>query len=153
LVLFSIEGIAHAWEIYRMKKRLYRQMKSRLLACALFAPMMILAACSSEVVRSPTTLAPAGQGDRVQVRLQSPVLVESSSGYARNLPAGSVWEYHGSIAQGQVYRRVDGILTVEGAQVHEAFVVVSGDRLVGFYLPVEQAFSPARKAVAASFVK
>jgi len=32
---------------------------------------------------------------------------------------------------------------VEGAHVHEAYLVVAGDRLVGFYLPVEKAYSPA----------
>jgi len=120
----------------------------RLLAVA---AVLLLAACAAEVVRSEARLEPVADAQRVQVRLQEAAVIASSSGYSRTLPAGSLWELRGSIAQGQVYRRVDGILTVEGAQVHEAFVVLSGDRLVGFYLPVEQSFSPAREAVPAHF--
>jgi predicted acetyltransferase len=50
----------------------------------------------------------------------------------------------GRSQEGQVYKPVDGVFTVEGAQVHEAHLVLEGDRLVGFYLPVERAFSPSR---------
>jgi hypothetical protein len=128
-------------------------MRNHPFASVYFSLALILAGCASEVVRSNATLMPTGPGHQSQVRFQSAVHVESSSGYGRDLPAGSIWEFRGSIAQGQVYRRVDGILTVEGAQVHEAFLVLSGDHLVGFYLPVEQAYSPAREAVTVSLIK
>jgi hypothetical protein len=58
----------------------------------------------------------------------------------RTLRSGSRWTLVGGIAQGLVYRPDGGVLTVEGANVHEAYLVVSGTELVGFYLPVEKAF-------------
>jgi len=116
-----------------------------------FVLTLALSACAPEVVRSDAKLTPASEVDQVHVTLQANVHLESSSGYGRDLPEGSVWELRGSIEQGRVYRRVDGILTVEGAQIHEAYLVLMGDRIVGFYLPVEQSYSPARESVVAKF--
>jgi hypothetical protein len=50
----------------------------------------------------------------------------------------------GRSAEGEIFRPADGVFTVEGTQVHEAYLVLDGNRLVGFYLPVERAFSPSR---------
>jgi hypothetical protein len=47
----------------------------------------------------------------------------------------------GSIAQGQVFRSVDSVLTIEGRQVHEAYLVISGGALLGFYLPGESNYA------------
>ena len=65
-----------------------------------------------------------------------------SRNYNRVLARGSRWQLVGTTPQGRVYRRSDGVFTVEGAHVHEAYLVLAADRLVGFYLPVEKAFSP-----------
>lgn len=115
-------------------------MKSALFLIGLLG---LFAGCASEVVRTEATLGPAAAGERSRIELADAATVRSSSGYSRVLPAGSTWELRGTLPQGSVYRRVDGIFTVEGAHVHEAFLVVSGNRVVGYYLPVEQAFSPA----------
>jgi len=64
------------------------------------------------------------------------------SGYTRALRRGSRWQSVGRLPQGEVYKPIDSVLTVEGANVHEAYIVVEGKRLVGFYLPVENAFTP-----------
>ena len=37
--------------------------------------------------------------------------------------------------------------TVEGAHVHEAYLVIAGEKLVGFYLPVESSFAPTTPVV------
>ena len=42
---------------------------------------------------------------------------------------------------------MDGPFTVEGANVHEAYLVLSGNVLVGFFLPVEGAFVDAKPTV------
>ena len=109
---------------------------------ALLVALGLLAGCASEVVRHPITLRSEASPERPRIELAQAATVQSSSGYRRDLAAGSVWEFRGSIPQGSVYRRVGGIFTIEGAHVHEAFLVISGNRLVGFYLPVEAAFSP-----------
>lgn len=107
----------------------------------------LVAACASEVVRTPARLSPATDAHRPRIEIAEETRVELSTGYARVLPRGSVWEVRGNVPQGVVYRRADGIFTVEGAHVHEAYLVLAGDRLVGFYLPVEQAYSPAQPVV------
>lgn len=112
-------------------------------ALVLLAITAVLAGCAAEVVRTEATLGPAPAGERPRIEILEATTVRLSSGYRRVLPAGSIWELRGTLPQGNVYRRVGGIFTVEGANVHEAFLVVSGNRLVGYYLPVEQAFSPA----------
>ena len=63
------------------------------------------------------------------------------------LGAGSRWRFAGVIPQGGVYRAAQGVLTVEGANIHEAYLVIRERQVVGFYLPVEQAFSPLGEAV------
>jgi hypothetical protein len=108
-----------------------------------FTIAAMLAGCAPEVVRSPASLTPA-TGTNSTIEIDEDALVVSSSGYQRIVPAGSKWELRGLLPQGKVYRRLDGVFTIEGAQIHEGFIVVSGNQLVGFYLPVEQAFSPTR---------
>ena len=99
--------------------------------------------CASEVVRSPASLSPRATSNPFRIEISEEAPIGPSAGYNRTLPSGSTWELQGTLPQGAAYRRVNGIFTVEGSHVHEAYIVVAGDRLVGFYLPVEKAFSPA----------
>jgi hypothetical protein len=64
-------------------------------------------------------------------------------GYRRPIGRGSVWTRIGRSDKGDVFKPVDRVFTVEGAQIHEAYLVLDGDRVIGFYLPVERAFAPA----------
>lgn len=68
--------------------------------------------------------------------------IKLDTGYKRKLKAGTRWDYIGRIENGDVYRTKDQILTVEGSNIYEAYIVVSGEHLVGFYLPANQTFSP-----------
>lgn len=61
-------------------------------------------------------------------------------GYGRLLKKGTNWHVVGSLEQGDVYRTSDQVLTVECSNIHEAYIVVSGRMLTGFYLPVEKGF-------------
>ena len=109
----------------------------------LIAVAAIIVGCASEVVRSSAIVSAAAPSDPQRIEIAEEATVRSSSGYSRLLPAGSIWELRGTLPQGRVYKRVNDVFTVEGAHVHEAYLVVSGNRLVGYYLPVEQAYSPA----------
>jgi hypothetical protein len=111
-----------------------------------FAIVLITMAigCAPDVVRTPSSLSPAAGTDRSRIELSDEALIQLSGGYSRVLPKGSVWELRGRVPEGAVYRRADGIFTIEGAHIHEAYLVLEGDRLVGFYLPFEQAYSPTR---------
>ena len=112
----------------------------------MLASLLLLGGCASEVTRYPAELTPAPAAIRYVVA--TPVTVELDSGYSRSVPAGTEFVEVGSVQQGKVLRRVDGgVFTVEGAHVHEAYPVVQAARLVGFYLPVEKAFSPLARPV------
>ena len=62
--------------------------------------------------------------------------------YSRKLNRGTAWDFIGTIPEGEVYKPRDQVLTVEASHIYEAYLVLSNDSLVGFYLPVERAFAP-----------
>jgi hypothetical protein len=68
-------------------------------------------------------------------------------GYSRSLRKGTRWNPAGRLAEGTVYRSPDQTLTVECSNVFEAYLVVSNQRLLGFYLPVEKGFSSLDKPI------
>ena len=70
---------------------------------------------------------------------------KASPGYSRKLKQGTTWNYVGTVMYGDVYKTNDQILTVEGSNIYEAYIVVSNDKLVGFYLPAEESYSPLSK--------
>lgn len=100
----------------------------------------LLCACAAEVPREPTQLREITAVPRV-IELDREVTINPTSNYPRTLAAGSRWRESGRITQGAVFRPVNGVLTVEGKHVHEAYLVLDGSQVVGFYLPVEQAFT------------
>lgn len=103
--------------------------------------VLALSACAAEIIRHPSVLVPADAEDAV-VTLASSVEIRLNSGYRRTLAEGTQFQLVGTLQEGRVFKPLNNTFTVEGAHVHEAFVVVKGDELVGFYLPVERSFSP-----------
>jgi hypothetical protein len=105
---------------------------------------LALAACAAEVVHQPTQLTPITEqpGATIEI-LEDASISVGPAGYRRVISRGSVWMRIGRSVEGEVYKPVDRVFTVEGAQIHEAYLVLDGDRVVGFYLPVERAFAPA----------
>ncbi|RDK09054.1 hypothetical protein [Cupriavidus lacunae] len=109
---------------------------------------LALSACAPMIATTPATvelMQPAATAKRVQ--LLSPAQVKLDTGYSRDLVAKSTWSQVGRLPQGDVYRPVGTILTIEGRHVHEAYLVVRNKTLVGFYLPGEQNYSPLTTAV------
>ncbi|WP_245175993.1 hypothetical protein [Cupriavidus sp. AcVe19-6a] len=82
---------------------------------------------------------------RIQILIATTVQLDTS--YSRTLPERSVWSRMGRVPQGDVYRPIGTIFTIEGRQVHEAYLVIRDKTLVGFYLPGEQNYSPLSTAV------
>jgi len=70
------------------------------------------------------------------------------TGFTRSLRRGTKWDYVGALSHGGVYRSRDQVFTVEASNIHEAYLVVSEETLVGFYLPVEKTYSPLVKPIA-----
>lgn len=78
--------------------------------------------------------------------LEKEETIDLGTGYTRVLKAGTIWNYVGKIENGDVFKTKDQILTVEASNIHEAYIVVSSEKIVGFYLPVEKTFSPLTTA-------
>jgi hypothetical protein len=111
------------------------------LVAALFSTV-VLAGCAA-VQHVPVVISPPDATAAAAPKsLAREVDIALSTGYQRKLPAGSFWRFAGTIPQGAVYRRHMDVFTLEGAHVHEAYLVVEQGRLVGFYLPAERGFSP-----------
>lgn len=114
-------------------------MTGALLASALFA------ACPFDVIhveQSSATIVPCDATTRAFV-LKQDVPLSLPHGYRRLLKQGTKWTCMGTIAAGDVYATKDQVLTVEASNIHEAYIVVNTEKLVGFYLPVERTYSPA----------
>jgi hypothetical protein len=113
--------------------------------------ILIVVGCASEVVSHPVSMvlekAPASRVVEV-TQLTTLTLL---TGYQRSLLTGSRWERVGSVPAGEVYKPVGTVFTIEGANRHEAFLVIRDAQVVGFFLPGENAFSALEPAVPIQF--
>lgn len=111
--------------------------------------LMLFAGCAFDVVKIdqvPATLAPPPPAAS-SFTLQRLATVSLSTGYSRTLKAGTVWRPAGSLPQGGVFKTRDQVLTVEGSNIYEAYLVVKGAQLLGFYLPANGTYSPLERPV------
>lgn len=107
-----------------------------------------LIGCAGEVVRTSTRFAPVGAGRGADIVLTESVTVVPVSGYTKTLKSGSTWRHVGDITEGAVFKVESDVFMVEGKHMHEAYCVLDrGNRLVGFYLPVENGFVAVIPAV------
>jgi hypothetical protein len=111
--------------------------------------LAVAAGCAS-VAHTPATLQGASASETPR-SLARPLQIALDSGFHRTIAAGSQWQRAGSIEQGIVYKPYRDVFTVEGAHIHEAYLVVDKDTLVGFYLPAERGFSPLKQQSTITF--
>lgn len=107
----------------------------------------------ADVRYSPATLQSLAQPARTLVLAEDVHIAQAPCGYSRTLRQKTRWELVGRIAEGEVFRSRDQTLTVECSNVFEAYPVLSGERLVGFYLPVESGFVAISSPVPLPFEK
>lgn len=112
----------------------------------LLISFIFLFGCASRVV-TEATQSPVYQDNQPAkiIQMTEEARVSSSAGYSRIIPSGSKWKYVGLVREGNVYKPISHVFTIEGYHVHEAYLVVSDKILIGFYLPVENAFSSVKK--------
>lgn len=107
----------------------------------------LITACA-DIRGQSATLTPLADGtapSRVVVARDTEI--ELSTGYRRTLRQGTTWIAVGSIAQGEVYKPRDTVFSVEGTNVHEAYLVLSNGKLIGYYLPVERSYVSQEKPI------
>lgn len=119
----------------------------------LFSGLLLLGACASEVHRYPTSLLPSEVNNNQVYVNKSAVTLRMDTGYSRTVSAGTEFKKIATIREGVVFKPVSTVLTVEGAHMHEAYLVVSDDVITGFYLPVEKSFSPLTRPTKLFFEK
>jgi len=125
-----------------LKSKLTQYTSATLIACAL------LSGCAPAVPVQDARLTVLSAGSTAPIQIvKQDVSIRLSSGYTRTLAAQSKWRLVGRLPEGNVLRPVDTIFTIEGKQVHEAYLVVSSRQLVGFYLPGESHYSPLESPV------
>lgn len=109
--------------------------------------LITMAGCASEILRHPAELLSVNQ--RMGTRYVTPksISLTLDTAYKRTINAGTEFIEIGTIQQGSVLKPTNATFTIEGAHMHEAYPVLSNGRVVGFYLPVEKAFSPLSQSV------
>ena len=125
----------------------FRRIMFTILTIVLLATAAALGGCAFDLIhvdQDPARLEAASPNVR-PFELTSEATLDIGFGYRRVLKAGTRWRCVGRLPQGDVFTTSDQILTVEASNVHEAYIVVESRNLVGFYLPVEKAFSPLRQ--------
>lgn len=108
--------------------------------------LLYLNACAFDIVhvkQTPTNIVPQNDPS-ANFTLEKEAMVSLGTGYSRILKANTNWALVGSLPEGGVFKTKDQILTVEGSNIFEAYIVVESNKLVGFYLPVEGTFSPLK---------
>jgi hypothetical protein len=124
--------------IYQSKKKSVRNSVG---ICLIF--IFLLHACAFDVIRlrqSPCQIERCKFNCK-SFKLGKEIQITLDTGYSRKLKDGVRWDYVGVIPVGEVFTTNDQILTLEGSNIFEAYIVVSSGKLVGFYLPVQKAFS------------
>ncbi|MES3002214.1 MAG: hypothetical protein V4787_16115 [Pseudomonadota bacterium] len=125
-------------------KKLFAPSPTLMLHCAAIA----LAVLACTVSRTTVDFQPSAHASADELLLRELASFRLELGRVRELPAGSRWRAVGSVAQGTVYRAVNSVFVMQGRHAGEAYPVVKGGRLQGFFLPREASFSPVHASVA-----
>jgi UPF0288 family protein (methanogenesis marker protein 3) len=127
-----------------------RKLRIRLTLSFLFIATLILG-CAAEVVRTPEQLTVNNQA--AQIELTKLVTIELSPGNEKKLFTGSRWMNIGNVKQGEVFKPVGTVFSIQGANSHEAYLVIAEQKLVGFYLPGDRAWTAIKAPIAIEFKK
>ena len=112
---------------------------------------LFFSACAfdlAHVTYTAATFQPTQSPTRTIVLSDEVPLTDTPCSYSRTLRKTTRWDQVGTIAEGGVLRSKDQVLTLECSNVHEAYLVMSGDKLIGFFLPFEKGFVPHSPPIA-----
>jgi hypothetical protein len=111
--------------------------------------IIFLNGCAFDLTRvdySPVEITDVGSCNE-SFSIERSIEVSLGTGYSRTLKAGTRWECVGRIQAGSVFESKDQLLTVEASNIHEAYIVLSVGKLVGFYLPGKNGYFGLAKPV------
>lgn len=105
--------------------------------CTLVAAVLTTA-CS--ITQIPVTEGITSDANESVVILHAPVVIELDHAKPVLLRAETSWARIGEIPQGTVYKTADQLIVVESFNTRQAYIVVNEERVVGYFLPVENSF-------------
>ena len=122
---------------------------SKLICTVCFLMACCCLSCSVDLlaVKQNTTLIDTTGTCKPSWILTEPVSVKVDAWHKTSLKKGTEWKYAGQLDEGEVYKTGDQVVTIKGFDTFEAYLVVSGDKLVGFYLPVEKTIVQLKHSV------
>jgi hypothetical protein len=109
----------------------------------------LVAGCAAEVIRSPEEFNVSSQS--IQIEMTKLTTIEAAPGNGKQLFTGSRWQSVGNVKQGQVFKPVGTVFSIQSANSHEAYLVINNKNLVGFYLPGDRAWSALPAPLALEF--
>ena len=124
---------------------------TRQLRMAISIGGLLFSACAfdlAHVTYKAATFQPTQNATRTVVLSDNVALIGTPCSSSRTLRKTTRWDQVGTIAEGDVLRSKDQVLTLECSNVHEAYLVISGDKLIGFFLPFEKGFVPHSPPIA-----
>ena len=110
--------------------------------------LLLHAGCAFDLVsvhQKPATLSTVH--DSPSFILTNEVTASLGTGYPTTLKANTTWSQVGKTEFGNAFSTKDQIVKVEASNIHEAYVVVSNDCLIGFFLPFESSFARISRPV------
>lgn len=108
---------------------------------------LVLGGCMS-VSTQKVSMVPVAAAEPVgTIQLSRMVTAVLPNENGATLPAASQWRRVGALPQGDVYRSMSGLFTIQTRRQGEAYIVASSGKLVGFYLPGEMAYLPLSRPV------
>lgn len=116
----------------------------KVVVCLLVAG--VLASCSTNQVKLQSQLITSNDSNTV-FELKEGVTIKASNAKSTELKPGTRWMKVGLIDQGVVYRTKDQVVIVNSFNVHEGYIVIDQDNVVGYYLPVEKTFVETKPVV------
>ena len=117
---------------------------------AIILTILISCAGCASLIKEKVTFESTGNAETQQV--VEPIRISLDTGYRRDIGANSTWELVGKVSnhkfkEGKVYKPVGDVLSIEGTQRYEAYLVVLEGKIIGFYLPASSRFSPLKTQV------
>ena len=91
----------------------------------------------------------AVKGEEIVVTKGCPFILPT--GIGDELREGTRWRMVGTSSQGNVYKPVGHAFAIHDSNMYEAWLVLKGKGVAGFYLPVQDKFSPLSPGVELEF--
>jgi hypothetical protein len=106
---------------------------------------LLASGCAFDVMHPkeiPAQFEASPPSDQV-LTLQNDVSVKLISSWASKLKKGTRWRVVGHIEQGEILKTQDQVVAVTGSNMYEAEPVIKDGKIVGFFLILENSFTPA----------